>query len=45
MNDKLQVAQNGYVFNPYSLIVYGYLSEERVANMLPYEFGPKKIAD
>jgi len=41
INDKLVVSQNGYVFNPYSYIVFGYLSEERLANMLPFEYGLK----
>jgi hypothetical protein len=39
MDDKLVISKNGYVFNPYSYVVYGYLSEERLANMLPFEYG------
>jgi len=45
LNDKLQVAPHGYVFNPYSFIVYGYLAEERVSNMLPFEYGREIIKD
>ena len=41
LTDKLEVSQNGYVFNPYSYVVFGYLSEERVANMLPFEYSPE----
>jgi hypothetical protein len=39
MNDQLTVTKSGYVFNPVSFVVYGYLSEERLANMLPFEYG------
>jgi len=39
LNDRLVVTENGYVFNPYSFVVSGYLSEERLANMLPFEYG------
>jgi hypothetical protein len=45
MNDKLVVSKNGYVFNPFSFIVYGYLSEERLANMLPFEYGLDTMDD
>ena len=38
INDELKVSQNGYVFNPYSYVVSGYLPEERLANMLPFEY-------
>jgi hypothetical protein len=44
INDPLIVARHGYVFNPYSFVVYGYLSQERVANMLPYEYGSERLA-
>lgn len=43
MNDQLIVARHGYVFNPYSYVVYGYLSEDRVANMLPFEYGNERL--
>ncbi len=43
INDPLMVARHGYVFNPYSFVVYGYLAEERVANMLPYEYGSERL--
>lgn len=43
INDQLMVARHGYVFNPYSFVVYGYLAEERVANMLPYEYGFERL--
>ncbi len=42
LNEALLVTPHGYVFNPYSYIVYGYLAEERVSNMLPYEYGKEK---
>ena len=44
LNDQLVVASHGYIFNPFSFVVYGYLSEERVANMLPYEYGIERIS-
>jgi hypothetical protein len=43
--DILLVSRHGYVYNPYAFIVYGYLSEERVANMLPFEYGLERISD
>ena len=43
INDPLMVARHGYVFNPYSFIVYGYLAQERVANMLPFEYGSERL--
>jgi hypothetical protein len=43
INDPLMVARHGYVFNPYSFVVYGYLAQERVANMLPYEYGSERL--
>jgi hypothetical protein len=43
--DKLMVARHGYVYNPYAFVVYGYLSEERVANILPFEYGLERISD
>jgi len=39
LKEKLVVTKNGYVFNPYLFVVYWYLSEERLANMLPFEYG------
>jgi len=38
-NEPLTVAAHGYVFNSASFVVYGYLAEERIASMLPYEYG------
>jgi len=38
MEEEIMVTKSGYVFNPYSFIVFGYLSEERLANMLPFEY-------
>ena len=38
LNDLLEINQYGYVFNPYDYVVNGYLSEERLANMLPFEY-------
>ena len=38
MDEKIMVTKSGYIFNPYSFIVFGFLSEERLANMLPFEY-------
>jgi hypothetical protein len=43
LNDQLIVSRHGYVFNPYSFVVYGFLSEERIANMLPFEYGSERL--
>ena len=38
MEEKIMVTKSGYIFNPYSFIVFGFLSEEMLANMLPFEY-------
>jgi len=37
-NEPLVVNQYGYVFNPSFCVVSGYLCEERLSNMLPFEY-------
>ncbi|MBS0001327.1 MAG: hypothetical protein KFF73_20245, partial [Cyclobacteriaceae bacterium] len=43
INENLSVTAQGYVFNACSFVAYGFLAEERMAKMLPYEYGKEGL--
>ena len=43
-DDTLRIYQNGYYDNPYSVTWEGEMANERVADMLPYDFQPSENA-